>query len=57
MSHPDELEIKDTTVSPQHQPHIDVYLDFDHTGNDYIYTKLYEKRDDFDDFQLSIFLS
>ena len=44
--YPEELEIKDTTDAPKWANCLDHRLEFDEDGG--LYTRLYDKRDDFD---------
>ena len=44
--YPNELEIKDTTDSPNSASYLDLFLR--HDGNGHLTTRLYDKRDDFD---------
>ena len=44
--YPKELEIKDTTDAPKWANYLDLHLEFDEDGKPF--TRLYDKRDDFD---------
>ena len=44
--YPEELEIKNTTDAPKWVNYLDIRLEFDEDGK--FYTRLYDKRDDFD---------
>ena len=44
--YPKELEIKETTDAPKWPNYLDLHLEFDEDGK--LFTRLYDKRDDFD---------
>jgi hypothetical protein len=46
LIYPDELEIKDTTVSDKSASYLDILLNIDSNGR--LTTSLYDKRDDID---------
>ena len=44
--YPEELGVNDSTDAPKWANYLDLRLEFDEDGK--LYTRLYEKRDDFD---------
>jgi hypothetical protein len=45
LHYPPELEVKETTNTPSSASFLNLYLEFDDSGQ--ISTKIYDKRDDF----------
>jgi hypothetical protein len=50
LIYPPELEVKETTDTASSASFLDIYLEFDDSGQ--LSTKIYDKRDDFNTFSL-----